>query len=312
METQNNETEDIQKILLAGLDDAGKTSIIHSLNREFSKIGSLFPTRLVSHHQFHFLGTKLSLWDLGGQSSYRIEYLKKPDFYLTFTKILIFIMDIQNESRVKESITYLNNLIQSFKELKIFPSVFIFFHKFDPNLDSTIENSIIDLIEKTKTDINEKIKYNINNFYCTSIYDLSTIISAMSEVLLNLYLKTDIVNKAIKDFAKKIKADAAHIIDKHSLIIGSYYKNEYSKDLLIKATPHFLSLGDFFSNIDTPENISEDQINIHRFGKYFLFKNLLLEEGKRPYYILMYKEDPDYSAVEYNALVKFLNNILYK
>ena len=308
METQQKEKNDIQKILLAGLDEAGKTSLLLALKREFSKIGIIKPTKMVNRQQLEFIGTKINLWDLGGQSSYRIEYLKKPDFYFYGTKILIYIIDVQNQSRAKESISYLNDLIQGFKQLKIFPSLFIFFHKYDPTLDAT---SLKDLIEKIESDIKNKVKYNTNNFYSTSIYDLSSLISAMSEILLNLYLKADIVNEVIKNFAKKIDADAAHVIDQNSLIIGSYYKNEKAKDLLVKSTPHFLNLNDFFSNIDTPENISEDQINIQKFGKYFLFKNLLLEKGKRPYYILMYKEDPDYNSDEYNALVKLLNNILY-
>ena len=42
------------KLLFTGLDDAGKTSIILSLQREFSKIAILSPTRGAQRRMFEF------------------------------------------------------------------------------------------------------------------------------------------------------------------------------------------------------------------------------------------------------------------
>ncbi|MGQ4874124.1 MAG: ADP-ribosylation factor-like protein [Promethearchaeota archaeon] len=55
------------KILFTGLDNAGKTSIILALQREFSKIAILSPTRGAQRRIFQFLGRDIAEWDLGGQ-----------------------------------------------------------------------------------------------------------------------------------------------------------------------------------------------------------------------------------------------------
>jgi hypothetical protein len=167
-------------------------------------------------------------------------------------------------------------------------------------------------IEKTKEDIKSLIKYSINLFYNTTIYDLSTIISTISDVFLNLYPKGKVINKAMENFAMKVNAEGAHVIDNNSIIIGAYYQDEKAKNLLIQSTHHFLTLSDFFSDVETQENASEDQINIQKSGKYFIFRNLSLEEGKIPYYLLLFKDEPEYSEEDYNALITLLNEILNK
>ena len=78
MEYLHEERPDAQKILFTGLDDAGKTSIILALQREFSKIAVIKPSRGAQRRIFEFLGKEISEWDLGGQISYRISYLKNP------------------------------------------------------------------------------------------------------------------------------------------------------------------------------------------------------------------------------------------
>ncbi|MFX1500427.1 MAG: ADP-ribosylation factor-like protein, partial [Promethearchaeota archaeon] len=84
----------VNKLLFTGLDSAGKTSIILSLQREFSKIAILSPTRGAQRRVFNFLGKEISEWDLGGQLSYRIAYLKNPSKYFEGTEIAIYVIDI--------------------------------------------------------------------------------------------------------------------------------------------------------------------------------------------------------------------------
>ena len=189
MEGIKNEVngKDVQKVMMMGLDNAGKTSIILALRREFSKIGIINPTKGVQRFILDFLGTKLSVWDLGGQRNYRREYLKQPSDYFTNTKIVIYVIDIQNHERISESLSYFNDSMKQFKNLKIYPSVFVFFHKFDPELSERTQNSLNERIVHLKLEkIQTKVDYNIFFFYNTSIYEMSTIINAMSEVLLTL------------------------------------------------------------------------------------------------------------------------------
>ncbi len=314
MEGIKNEAngKDIQKVMIIGLDDAGKTSIILALRREFSKIGIINPTKGIQSFILDILGTKLSVWDLGGQRNYRREYLKQPRDYFTNTKIVIYVIDIQNHERISESLSYFKDTMKQFKNLKIYPSVFVFFHKFDPELSERTQNSLNELILDVQNKIQTKVDYNIFFFYNTTIYELSTIINAMSEVLLTLYLKSEIVEKTIKNFAEKINAEAAQLIDNNSLIVGSYYKNEKAKEILIATAPHFLNLSDSFSKLDSSEDLIEDRIISQKLGKYFVFKKFSLNDEASPYYMLLSKDNPSFNKEDYDILVNLLKHIVYK
>ena len=58
------ESTEIQKILFTGLDTAGKTSIILALQREFSKIANIEPSRGAQRRIFKYLGRNIAEWDL--------------------------------------------------------------------------------------------------------------------------------------------------------------------------------------------------------------------------------------------------------
>ena len=154
LKKEEPEKEALTKILFTGLDDAGKTSIILSLQREFSKIAVLSPTRGAQRRVFSFLGKDIAEWDLGGQVSYRISYLKNPGKFFDGTEIAIYVIDIQNKPRIPEAISYYKDVIDQFRELEIEPPIYIFLHKYDPALRrgalNEMENLIIDLKEQVK------------------------------------------------------------------------------------------------------------------------------------------------------------------
>ena len=122
-------SETASKILFKVHDTAGKTSIISALQREFSKIAVLSPTRGAQRRIFDFLGKEISEWDLGGQISYRISYLKNPDKFFEGTEIAIYVIDIQNKPRIPEAISYFKDVIEQFEKLEINPPVYVFLHK---------------------------------------------------------------------------------------------------------------------------------------------------------------------------------------
>ncbi|MHA2289301.1 MAG: ADP-ribosylation factor-like protein [Promethearchaeota archaeon] len=130
------------KILFTGLDSAGKTSIILALQREFSKIALVEPTRGAERDNFQLLGRNITEWDLGGQQFYRDSYLKKPGKFFDETEIAIYVIDILDASRFKESLSYLYEVVDKFKELNIEPLISVFFHKYDPKLIHSVEKQI--------------------------------------------------------------------------------------------------------------------------------------------------------------------------
>jgi GTPase SAR1 family protein len=298
------------KILFTGLDEAGKTSIILSLQREFSKIAILSPTRGAQRRMFDFLGKEISEWDLGGQLAYRIAYLKNPGKYFEGTEIAIYVIDIQNKPRIPEAISYFKDVIEQFNKLEIKPPIYIFLHKYDPALRRSAQNEIEALIISIKDKL-RATKYKDLYYYETSIYDFGSIITAMSEILLTLYPKSELIEKTINEFAKKVDSEGVVIIDDNSLIIGSYYKDDETKHLLTASTPYFLTLHDSFQYTGVEERY-ENRMIVQRFGKNFIFKQIQLKKGSTPYYLLLLKEDPVFHKEDLESFANLLREILYK
>ena len=300
------------KILFTGLDDAGKTSIILSLQREFSKIAVLSPTRGAQRRIFDFLGKEISEWDLGGQTAYRISYLKNPNKYFDGTEIAIYVIDIQNKPRVPEAISYFKDVIKQFRKLEIEPPVYVFLHKYDPALKRGALNEMENLVVDLKEQVRKATDYKEIYFYETSVYDFSSIIAAMSEVLLSLFPKSELIEKTIVEFAKKVNSAGVVVIDDNSLIIGSYYKDDETRHLLTASTPYFLVLSDSFQSTSVLENRFEDRMIVQRFGKNFIFKQITLKKETAPYYLLLLKDDPVFHKEDFETFALILKEILFK
>jgi GTPase SAR1 family protein len=310
---ERQDKEEPHKILFTGLDTAGKSTIILAIQREFSKIALLKPTRGAQRRIFEFLGKDIAEWDLGGQISYRISYLKNPGKYFDGTEILIYVVDIQNQARIPEAISYLEDVITQLNNLEIKPPIYIFFHKSDPallrNAINEMQTMRVELKEKIKNAANYKQLY----FYDTSIYNLPSIIKAMSEILLNLYPKSELIEKTINEFARKVDSEGVVMIDDNSLIVGSFYKNEEVKNLLSASTPYFLTLNDSFQFTQIPlpgKEQEENNMVVQRFGRNFVFKQIKLKEGSPPYYLLMLKQDPTLNEEDFDSFANLLKEIL--
>jgi GTPase SAR1 family protein len=302
------------KILFTGLDNAGKTTIILSLQREFSKIALLKPTRGAQRRIFEYLGKEISEWDLGGQISYRIAYLKNPGKYFDGTEIAIYVIDVQNKARIPEAISYFKDVIETFKVLEIEPPIYIFLHKSDPAYVRNALNEFRNLKLDLKENIKNAVDYRNIYFYETSVYDLPSIIKAMSEILLNLFPKSELLERSVDEFARKVDAEGVVILDDNSLVIGSYYKNEQIKNLLSASTPYFLTLNDSFqfTQVIPGREKEENRMIVQRYDKSFVFTQIKLKEDSAPYYLLLLKDDPNISKEDFDAFATLLKEILYK
>ena len=304
--------EKTYKILFTGLDGAGKTSIILALHREFSKISLIEPTRGALRSSFKLLGREITEWDLGGQKSYLIAYLKNPSKYFDETEIAIYVIDILDTSRIKESLSYFYDVVDKFKELKIEPHINIFFHKYDPKLIHSVEEQIQSEILALKKEITEAVNYKKIQFFTTSIYDPYTIMNAMSKMLLDLFPKSELLQKTIEEFARKLDCEGLIIIDKNSIILGSCFKDDESKKLLSSTIAYFLTLNDVFEDMGIEQQ--EDQIVVKKRGNNFLFKPFTLRETTLLYYMLVLKKHNPFGIYfinkDFDAFVNMFNDIV--
>jgi len=173
-------SEDSIKILLIGLDNGGKTSILKCLKgiKGLSAFNSPNPTRGLEIERFEALDSKYAIWDLGGQEAYHDEYFNDIDNILGGTRKIIYVFDVQDVKRYDIAIEYLKRII-NIREKLINIDFSIFLHKFDPDLefDQMLNEIIIDeLIKKIKEVIPPDFIYSIHKTSIYAIFEKSPVI----------------------------------------------------------------------------------------------------------------------------------------
>ena len=309
MEPQEEESPEVRKIIFTGLDNAGKTSIILTMLREMSKISTIRPTRNAERRTFEFLGMKISEWDLGGQERFRKTYLDKAHMIFRDTDVVIYVVDVQDHERIVDSCVYLNEVIKKFVELELEPSIHIFFHKFDPGVNNIPDSKMEQTIMFLKRKIKDFQNYEKFTFHKTTVFNLPTIVNAMSELLIKLYPRAKLIDTTIQEFVDKFGAEGVELLDNNSLIISSYYKDPLIEQILNALSPFFLRLNDGFDDIQGVEE-KDNYVAVERLGKFFIFKRFKLIKSESPYYLLLCKDDPSFNKEEFDVLVNLLNEIL--
>ncbi|MFX1480867.1 MAG: ADP-ribosylation factor-like protein [Promethearchaeota archaeon] len=207
------ETGLAQKVLVAGLDAAGKTSLLSKFGGRLgiSDMISTHPTKGVVRMKFGSSNLSLFIWDLGGQEEYRERYLNNPEQYFVQLDLLIYVVDVQDSERFEEAMNYLDNILDSLVMLEENPYVLIFFHKYDPDLKS--DPKILLNIELLKDIMSELLKNKDYDFdieiYLTSIYSLISHEPQFAKYIKNLmsstYSLTDPTVRKVEGLGKTLE-----------------------------------------------------------------------------------------------------------
>ncbi len=177
---KNKPTKQSIKIVLLGLDNSGKTSILNCLKgiKAISAFNSPMPTKGLDVEHFQALNSEYSIWDLGGQKAYLDEYFNDFKKYVKGTNKFIYVIDIQDVNRYDLALEYMIKVINSI-EIQNGIDFSIFLHKFDPDLvfDSNLnENVIDDFIRKIRGTIPPKFNYSLYRTSIYAIFEKSTVI----------------------------------------------------------------------------------------------------------------------------------------
>ncbi len=175
--------EKVRKILLMGLDNSGKTSILLSFlgNKNLVSFMSqnLKPTNGKKHMSEILADLKLEskiqpecvYFEYGGQVVFREEFKKDPISILRGFDKIIYVIDIQDDKRYEESINYLKEIANCLENISPSYEMDIFLHKFDPNIDINKKYSQPTINEKVIGRIKQIIPVGFKNtVYKTTIY----------------------------------------------------------------------------------------------------------------------------------------------
>ena len=119
------------KILVLGLDNAGKTTILKSITGESLK--NIQPTKGFTVKIFEKENIKFTFWDIGGQKSIRNIW----ENYFENNDALIYVIDSSDVYRIEESGKELRNLLE--ENLLCGIPLLIFANKQDLNLSLSPE-----------------------------------------------------------------------------------------------------------------------------------------------------------------------------
>ena len=184
-----------QKIIVIGLDNAGKTAILNKFGGRLgiADLTSLKPTKGVDRRYIETENSSLDLyvWDFGGQAQYRSKYLKNPEQYFLQVDLLIYVIDLQDSERFPESFEYFEQILKTLTILEEDPFVLIYIHKFDPDLKHDPETLLnIELLKDNLNSALTSFGYDYEA-YLTSIYSLITNEPEFSKYIKEVMKSTD-------------------------------------------------------------------------------------------------------------------------
>jgi len=225
-----------------GLDNSGKTSILHLLNRRYSLMGSIKPTFKAkrSAKDLSLLGLRISNWDLGGQRSFREQYLQNKAKYFSEAQTIFYVIDIQCPERFDEALTYLKEIVNTTEELGLQnPKFIILYHKFDPDLreDKEIQENVYRLGQK----ISESCEGIDFNSYKTSIYDEANLLKAFSDGVISISHKAQLMQNLLKEYMAKSFNSATLLLDQNCFIIASRATQDSYQDMCVAIAPRLIN-----------------------------------------------------------------------
>ena len=249
--TIKEQMKEQKKLLLIGLDNGGKTSILSVLQDKFSIIKDLLPTRGVKREKLDFFGYPIISWDLGGQIQYREKlYFNKPELFFGDVDIILYVVDIQDSERFGESADYFKSILEILSELNENPPFLVILNKSDSDVRRTLSwRKNVDSI-KNKFNLIVDTYENFKIEFCdTTIFDKTSVMAMFSASLMKISETSEIVENILEDFCSSIEARALSLISMDGLIFGSAFKKKADETVLNNSALLLQTLSNFHNSV---------------------------------------------------------------
>ncbi|MFX1251416.1 MAG: ADP-ribosylation factor-like protein [Promethearchaeota archaeon] len=169
------------KILLAGLSEAGKTSIkrIFFYKQQTTDVENLAATIDYERKSLSIANRLITIVDLGGQKIFIKRFLDKiSSFVFSSVHILIFVIDVAAKSTRNEAIKYFTSCVEKLQCYSPNAELFVFLHKNDlVRLSPNYESIHAQLKEQFQLQSPKKV-----TFLRTTIYDPKTVVDSFGRV----------------------------------------------------------------------------------------------------------------------------------
>ena len=277
------------KILLTGLDKAGKSSFLFGIRKRYSEIIKAMPTKGVERTEekiFEEQNSIISLWDLGGQKKYLEKFFEQSKVYLYNVDLVFFFIDIQDVERIKEALDLFRRITKTLLELDEFPPIVVCLNKFDPDLKGSKE--IFKNLEIIADDLEKSSQKFLTNIFQTSVFDHWSLITAYSYGLSQLSPNRELFKNQLKQFAQKTNSDAILLLNENGIILSNFSKSEISERVFEISAPHFQTLYKTFKEFKILKQDFLVSSGIADESKKVIFKKIRVD--KYNLYLLMFIE----------------------
>ena len=277
------------KILLTGLDKAGKSSFLFGIRKRYSEIIKALPTKGVERTEekiFEEQNSLISLWDLGGQKKYLDRFLEQSKIYLYNVDLIFFFIDIQDVERIEDALALFRRISKILIELDEFPPIVVCLNKFDPDLKGSKE--IFKSLEIIAEEIEKRSDRFLTKIFQTSIFDHWSLITAYSYGLSQLSPNRELFKNQLKQFAMKTNSDAILLLNENGIILSNYSKSDISERVFEISAPHFQTLYKTFKEFKVLKHDFLVSTGIADESKKVVFKKI--QVGKYNLYLLMFIE----------------------
>ncbi|MFW9972379.1 MAG: ADP-ribosylation factor-like protein [Candidatus Odinarchaeota archaeon] len=228
-EIQKKPTEDIKKIVLMGLSNAGKTCIYERVfeGKKPWELMRSTATKGIDYKKYDVSNiTKPMIWDLGGQQQYLDEYhgpLKQSIFQKA--TVLLYIIDASDVGRLESARSEFEWSVNQMLLYNKSPIINVFLHKIDLIHDRDV------LIPYLKDFLSENISYKVN-FYATSVFDES-LFTAWSGIIRDISPKSTFINSILKILKDQEGVRDALLIEKTTGLACGSTLNGSNEDIVI-------------------------------------------------------------------------------
>ncbi|NVM31305.1 MAG: hypothetical protein HWN65_20875 [Candidatus Helarchaeota archaeon] len=266
-----------KKVMLLGIDNAGKTAISKTLTIKYrgnlqqfgQMLKDLLPTKGAVQDRLKVSNVNVMLWDLGGQQQYRRVYLQEPERFFFDTSAVMYVIDIQDEERFDESMDYLERVVKIFHFLKENPYFMSLFHKYDPELEMIPKYQVFikDLtkrVSKVLSDAN--ITFQLRN---SSVYNDLTVFNSFTE-LIRIFANVDVqatINQILEKHARVNGLDNLVLFDLSGVRVGEFVQSDEIRDLINALTIQNLQM----------LVMEDEQVVVEFDGQYFSAVPIYLE-----------------------------------
>ena len=297
------------KIILSGLDKAGKSSFLLGIKRRYSEIIKSLPTKGVERTEenlFEEQNSQILIWDIGGQIKYRDRFLEESKMYLYNVDLVFFFIDIQDIERIGEALNFFRRITAKLVELNEYPPIIVCLTKFDPDLQGSKE--IFKNLEIIADEVEKRSDKFLTKIFQTSIFDHWSLVTAYSYGLSRLSPNRELFRNQLEQFAKKTNSDAVLLLNENGIILSNFSKSEISERVFEISAPYFKNLYNTFREFKLLEQDFLVSSGIGDNSKKVIFKKI--QAGKYNLYLLLFIEKSlEIEKIEKN-LPEFSKNLV--